>query len=126
MLVRAAARRAWNDYNADKQDERIEKVALPPLDSMMIDSLSAAFREPSLNDTVLLEKARLWGSLGVEKRQALYDQVHPQLARECELFEFDLARAFPEPPGMDAYRAANPDRAKQPTEDGIETPTQPR
>ena len=43
---------------------------------------------------------------------------------ECQVWEFDVARAFPEPKGMEEYRLQHADRYKAEREGKIETPPQ--
>ena len=61
--------------------------------------------------------SRLWRRAPLYVRQAVYDDLLPMFERECQVWEFDLARAFPEPPGMEAYREAHPDRRRAPAAD---------
>ena len=65
-------------------------------------------------------KARVWhhlGTLGDDEvtnranrilRQSVYDSMLPTVTAQCELAGFDVAKAFPEPVGMAAYREKNP------------------
>jgi hypothetical protein len=63
-------------------------------------------------------------------KQAVWDQAAPMLAEMCKRAPrpIDFAKAFPEPPGMAAYRKAHPSRPDTPlhqTPDRILPDTQP-
>jgi hypothetical protein len=52
-------------------------------------------------------KARVWKGLELRTRQMAWDECEAFLAKVCAQGDppWDMAKAFPEPPGMDEYRA---------------------
>jgi len=107
----------------------LEKVALPSVPEMAADVLREWFSRPPIAPSVTLDKARLWMMLPNSLKLPIYDDMIDFLRRECALFpddQFDVARAFPEPEGMEAYRKAHPGRGKQKPEDqfDVKTPAQ--
>jgi hypothetical protein len=54
----------------------------------------------------------------------VYDDVIERLKAECDRFELDPVRAFPEPPGMDEVRRERGHRGPERPEDKAETPAQ--
>jgi hypothetical protein len=103
----------------------IDKTGMPPFGEMVRDALLEWLREPSLNELMVLDKARLWQQLPVELAQGVYDEMSAQFRGECELAGFEVARAFPEPPDMAGYRERRGTRHERERETGVETPAQP-
>lgn len=67
-------------------------------------------------------KARLWRELDKETRQAVYDRVIAYLTQMCAAMNppWDVALAFPEPPGMEQYRQSRPDLELRDPQEGAE------
>jgi hypothetical protein len=101
-----------------------EKLRLPPFADMLADTLRLWLSQPPTSYEVTLFKARLWIYLPLELRQAVYDDLLEQFRRECELWQFEPTRAFPEPPGMDEYRRQAGRRGPEKKEEKVETPAQ--
>jgi len=49
-------------------------------------------------------RMRLWAALDDELRVMLYGAISPPLARECDAYGLDFAKAFPPPPGLVEYQ----------------------
>lgn len=109
------AREIYDKFMEDKYLPGSEAKRLPPFLDIQIDTvrlwLSLISPAPSAMDT--LRKVRLWRALPLFLRQAVYDDLLPQLTRECEVFDFDVAKAFDEPRNMEQFRAQHPDRRKE-------------
>ncbi len=53
-------------------------------------------------------RARVWAMTPPDLKQIVYDKVMLKIKPQFANTGFDVNRAFPEPPGMEAYRKANP------------------
>jgi hypothetical protein len=53
-------------------------------------------------------RARVWAATPVDLKQVVYDKAILKLKPQFADGRFDISRAFPEPPGMEAYRKAHP------------------
>jgi len=112
------ARRLWGQYMEERKRDENPRRQLPDFRRMARDRLIVFLRLPSqvaargAPMVGMLSKARLWRRLPLEYKQPVWDRVAPALAEMCKQSRppIDLARAFPEPPGMDAYRKAHPSR----------------
>ncbi|RMF84491.1 MAG: hypothetical protein D6744_03000, partial [Planctomycetota bacterium] len=118
------AARAHRAYNESVGEEEVLKMKLPPFREMETDSLVEWFRVPAVNTFMAVEKARLWRNLPLSLRRPVYDRLRDGFKQECEAFGFDVARAYPEPEGMDEYRAKAGGRAAEKPDDFVETPAQ--
>ena len=56
----------------------------------------------------LVYRSVAWNREQPEIQRRCYDFVAPHLARHCEVLGMDVTKAFPEPPGMDAWRKKHP------------------
>ncbi|MBW7905062.1 MAG: hypothetical protein LC135_06565 [Phycisphaerae bacterium] len=101
-----------------------EKLRLPEFPDLVADLLRGLLIQPAAGQVALLDKARLWLYLPLNLRQEVYDDVIETLTRECDLYEFDASRAFPEPDGMPAYREARGRRGPEQKDEPISTPAQ--
>lgn len=94
---------------------------IPEFVDLQIDAFGRWFDRPAvmpgdtlrLSSAATLQKIRLWQQAPLYLRQAVYDPLLPKLKEECDLWEFDVARAFPEPKGMEEYRQQHPERFKE-------------
>lgn len=116
-------------YNTEHADDPSTKMLLPPFANVMADSVRFWFQRIPHTPADAIRKVWLWNNLAFENRvrQAVYDDLKPIFEKECELFSFDLAKAYPEPPGMEAYRAQHarpPSDADEADPRAIETPVQ--
>ena len=87
----------------------LEHLALRPLMEYHTGVLSELLIRPrKLGYNVsLVDRSRLYRMLPVGAQTPIYDIIAPWLRRLCDLAspKLDLARAFPEPPGIEAYRS---------------------
>lgn len=119
------AREIHARFNEMKHDVAIRRMSLPPFADMYTDEFGYFMSLPAQSYALTLEKARLWNVAPVFLRQRVYDALLPLLAEECDAFGLEVARAFPEPPGMAEFRRENPIRSR-PEDEGITvTPVQP-
>jgi len=99
----------WRTYMQDKATERQGRLSLPPFEEMKADAL----REFLVMIPSLLVRVTVWQAMDLPTRQAVYNdpRVVEFLRAQCEARGYDFAKAFPEPPDMEAYRKAHPQRA---------------
>lgn len=120
-LIRKA-REIHETYNADKSAER---MALPPFFDMQIDTLGAVLSSSVNAHIDTMNKAKLWRVVPINLKRPVYDDLLDGFTAECDYWQFDVAKAFPEPPGMEQYRKDHPGRGKEEKDKDIETPAQP-
>ncbi len=104
------------DTKVDINDRR----QMPPYAGMFRNEIQAFLRSPQVGP---LFKARLWRVLPLQQRQELFDRSVPYFEKLSASQEprWDVARAFPMPPGMEAYREREPagdDRDRRNAEQG--------
>jgi hypothetical protein len=103
------ANTAWHYYMKDKTQDvgDTERRHLPPLAKMRADAVVEFMQAPEF---YIMHKVRLWNALGVETRRMTYDRLAPFFEYLCDITEppLDVTKAFPEPPGMEEYRATHP------------------
>ncbi|NLG44606.1 MAG: hypothetical protein GX547_15290 [Phycisphaerae bacterium] len=118
-------------YQKEKADWRTGRVTLLPFSNYQVDTLRQWLSFPGFRPELTLRKVRFWWNAPLTLRQSIYDELIPALARECAYWDFDSAKAFPEPEGMEQYRKEHPrregerhpgERAKE--RKGAETPAQ--
>jgi hypothetical protein len=118
-------------YQKEKEAYRTGRVTLLPFSDYQVDTFHAYFSIPGTQEEMMLRKVHLWWAAPLTLRQSVYDELIPQLARECRAWNFDSTKAFPEPEGMEQFRKDHPrrqgghepgEKAEQPT--GVETPAQ--
>lgn len=98
---------------------------LPPFGDMQSDALAQYLSMPSAGVGQMIEKARLWSLLPVNLKRSVYDRIVEGIKAECEWFQFDVLKAFPEPPGMAEYREkARPRKGAEDKPTNVETPAQ--
>lgn len=102
------AKACYDAYMSDEnRPKRIERKArdLPPVEIILGGALeSFLLAPPSAVD--VRAKIRVWHGMRAEHLQYVYDQTIRQLHAEARRAELDPEKAFPEPPGMEAYRKA--------------------
>jgi hypothetical protein len=118
------ARELHTKYNKDKLTETTDKMRLPPFPEYEADVVRVLLRQPAFSPLVTQNKARLWLVLPLRLKHAVYDDLRELFARECQTMKYDVDRAFPEPPGMDQYRAEKGHRGPEEKKDDVETPAQ--
>lgn len=113
------AKACYDAYMSDvNRPKRIERKArdLPPVEVIMGGALeSFLLAPPSAVD--VRAKIRVWHGMRAEHLQYVYDQTVRQLHAEAHRASLDPAKAFPEPPGMNAYRKALKDAEAQEKQD---------
>jgi hypothetical protein len=115
------ARQWYDEYMKDKADRLSERLRLRPFVEEQIDALQGWFLQPAFTPGVTVSKARLWRALPLSLRQGVYDGIIEHLARECGGWDFDVAKAFLVPSGIEKYREQHPNRFKKERKDQTET-----
>ncbi|GMU80328.1 MAG: hypothetical protein AMXMBFR47_01990 [Planctomycetota bacterium] len=112
------------NFNADFENQPGEhKFRLPDFNDVLHDVLLQWLATPPYNQFVTVRKAMLWRLLFLPYRQIVYDDIIEYLKKECEAQEFDVAKAFPEPPGMEEYRKSDDGRRRKEIRDKMLTDT---
>ena len=104
----AKALELHDEYMKEKKDFRAARLKLQPFGHTQIDVFQEWLAEPSYSSGLLVRKARLWRVAPPHLKQWVYDDLLSALARECDVWDFDVAKAFPEPPNMIAFREEHP------------------
>lgn len=99
------ARVLYDAYMKDRLDDPDARRALPPFDQMAADALGRFVTDPRWP---ILMRSVVWDRSGIQLKQRIYDDVQHILTEWYGETDLDLARAFPEPPGMTEWRAAHP------------------
>jgi hypothetical protein len=104
------ARMVWNQYMKESGDTREGRLSLPPFDEMRADAL----REFLAVTRAMLLLVRVWQAEEPQIKQIVYNdpELLDLLRSKCDTLGYDFAKAFPEPPGMEAYRKAHPRRPR--------------
>lgn len=118
------ARRIHNEYNESQSRDNVGKMKLPPFQDFQEDVLAEYYRQPAPSEYFTLEKARLWRNLPPALRLAVYDRILPIVSAECDRFDFELEKAFPEPAGLEEYRKERGSRETDFEQSDVETPAQ--
>ena len=97
------AKKWWKHYMKEITDERNERRSLEPIGTMRRD-IAMRFMTYPYNSP--LQKHRVWLSLDLPTRQAIYDNAYPEVEKQCKAFKppFDAAKVMPIPPGMEDFR----------------------
>lgn len=97
------AEKAWGVWNQQALTDRNDRRLSQPLPVMYRDAILSYLQQPFLND---IARTRIWKHLPYEVQQSTYDQLRPLFEAVCDRQEppWDIGLAFPEPPGMEAYR----------------------
>ncbi len=109
-LVQAAQEYHENYMVKKRDDPTVGRQKIPEFLDLQIDAFGNWLASPATSPLRSLDKVRLWGVAPLYLRQAVYDDLRPLFESECNLWDFDLNQAFPEPPGMDVYRQQHPER----------------
>ena len=102
-----------------------ESKKLAPFNEMQVDTLLFMYRRPSITPVVALHKVELWRNLPQNLKRTVYDPLNEFFAIECDVWNFDVAKAFPEPAGMQAFRDALERRGPEDQKKDFITPVQP-
>lgn len=103
------AREFHTDYNRDKTDRATEGKRLPEFVFMQADAFLTWFEQPPIVPLETIHRVRLWRNAPLYLRQSAYDRLRLRFEEECQAWGFDVARAFPEPEGMEQYRRRHPE-----------------
>lgn len=120
QLVRRA-QEIHEDYMGKKRGVEYQRLRLPEFLELQTDMFHNWFRTPALTHVATLRKVKLWKRAPLYLRQSVYDALLPLFRAECEHWDFDLAEAFPEPKGMDEFRADQPERYREDTDTDVRT-----
>jgi hypothetical protein len=120
-LVRAAES-YYEKYMRDKRgDPGWAGKYLPEFADLQTDVFGEWLARPSRSVSFTLHKVRLWQNAPLYLRQSVYDALVPAFKSECDYLDFDVAKAFPEPKGMDEYRKQHPERTEPGAPDESQT-----
>lgn len=109
-----AARDYHESFMRDKRDDPLtRRTWLREFAELQIDAFGQYLARPAWAPAVTLHKTRLWRNAPLALRQAVYDDLLPRFQSECDVWEFDVSRAFPEPADMDEYRRQRPPRREE-------------
>ncbi len=108
------AKMGWEYYREQTgiDPARTDRRSLPPLIKMRADAVMQFLTSPGI---VPIHKVRLWRVLDLTTRQMTYDHLFDyftELAAEHDP-PMILDKAFPEPPGMDEFRANQPEPVEE-------------
>ena len=109
-LVRAAAAYHEKYMREKRTDPGYAGKLLPEFTDLQVDAFGNWLVRPSRSVSFTLRKARLWQNAPLYLRQYVYDPLLPELKAECDYLDFDVAKAFPEPKGLDEFRQQHPER----------------
>jgi hypothetical protein len=112
-LVRAAQEYHENYMQNKRGDLGFGRQKIPEFADMQSDAFGNWLAPPAATPLQTLHKAKLWQVAPLYLRQTVYDNLLPLFRSECSLWNYDLAKAFPEPKDMDTYRKEHPGRAAQ-------------
>jgi hypothetical protein len=101
-----------------------ESKKLPPFYEMQIDALLFFMARPAMAPVDTVHKTKLWWATPIFLKRATYDRLFDLFREECAQWKFDLDKAFPEPPGMDAFREELERRGLKKEEKSFEIPVQ--
>jgi len=99
-------------YQKEHADDRRGRQTLPLFADMRAYTIGTFAVNPSYP---LLYRSLAWNREQDEIKRRYYDLIVSSLKEQCEAEGVDMAKAFPEPPGMEQYRKDHP-RLKTPEE----------
>ncbi|GJM24664.1 MAG: hypothetical protein DHS20C16_10790 [Phycisphaerae bacterium] len=101
------AKEWYEYYHRDTKTDRNARRVLQPIGIMRRDIALIFLQRP---DFSIPEKARVWKSLDLTTRRAIYDDAMPFVQVQCDAHTppFDPNKVVPTPPGMEEHRK-NPD-----------------
>ncbi|RJP30482.1 MAG: hypothetical protein C4547_16655 [Phycisphaerales bacterium] len=99
------ARESWREYHSELGLDRVDRRRLQPFNVMVGDQLVSYM---TLDQIPAIYKARLWKRLADEgdSKKIAWDRIRPYLDHLCAAQSppWNIEKAFPEPPGMEAFR----------------------
>jgi hypothetical protein len=101
------AKRTYDKYMEDTKSDAVDRRKLERFPVIYTDIIYDFMRNPNYP---VYRKIRLWRSLGLNARRRVYDRLLPFVVELCDKHDppLDVNRAFPEPMGMEAFRAKQP------------------
>jgi hypothetical protein len=107
LMSFATAKEWYEYYHRDTKTDRNTRRMLQPLGIMRRDIALIFMQRPEFSAQ---EKARVWKSLDLTTRRAIYDDALPFVQQQCDAHvpPFDPNKVMPTPPGMEEHRK-NPD-----------------
>jgi len=97
------AKQCYDYYMKDTKVDRNDRRKYQPLSIIRRDELVSYMTS---NQVPVQYKARLWSRLDVDLKQLAWDLLVPHFTELCEGYDppLSMARAFPEPANMEAFR----------------------
>ena len=97
------ARLSYDFWMTDTKADINERRWMQPLEIILRDEIETYMKHPRI---VSLYKAMLWKHLPLQQRRMTYDRLVPFFERLCaeRSAPWSIAKAFPQPPGMAAFR----------------------
>lgn len=98
------ARELYDQYQKDldiNPNAVQQRRALVPLKQIYLDTMVRYFADGRVP---MMWKTQAWRNTPDNLRVEVYDRVKPQMVKQAEAENFDVERAFAEPPGMEAHR----------------------
>ena len=119
----ALARDAFDRYKQNQwrnPTTDMDRMALAAEFRQLVESTFATLlKQPNLP---LILRSRIWHRTDPSLRQFVYDEVRPIVEEHATLEKLDPKKVFPEPPGMEEYRKANPAKASPELGGRLDTP----
>ena len=113
------ARLSYEYWMTDTQADINERRKMQPFRIVLRDEIEAYLKHQRIAP---LFKAMLWKHLPLEQRQMVFDHLYPYFERLCEIQQppWAVPRAFPQPPGMDAFRQKEIKTRGAPRREGVD------
>ncbi|NLX23205.1 MAG: hypothetical protein GXY55_16260 [Phycisphaerae bacterium] len=99
----------YREYQKEHRDDRQGRLTLPEFADLRAQTLRWFVLDPQYP---LLYRSMVWNREQADILRRAYDFVAGPLAQQCAALDLDVARAFPEPPGMEQYRKERPKPAQ--------------
>ncbi len=93
----------WEYFHRDMDTDRNTRRKMQPLGIMRRDAALVFMQTPAYSAQ---EKARVWKSLDLTTRKAIYDDALPYVEQQCKTHNppFAVDKVMPQPPGMEDHR----------------------
>lgn len=95
----------FDAYQKDHADERQGRLTFQPFADLRANALGRFAINPAYP---ILYRSIAWNREQAEIKQRCYDIILPALRMQADAEGIELARAFPEPPGMEQFRKEHP------------------
>ncbi len=107
------AKGAYDEYQKEQSNATPiapqDRMGLPPFEVLLADTINRMLVTPFH----ITSRARLWANTPVPVQRMLFDRVRPMLYTLAADSGYDPNLMFPEPPGMESYRAEQRRRAEE-------------